>query len=71
MATELYARESRASLPGDLIAILADDGVERRRQDFSTVYATVSCPGTGELWFTFGGYPAASRGAWLPVAWPW
>ena len=71
MATELYEREPRARLPGDLIAILADDGVERRGQDLSTVYANVGCPGTGELWFTFGGYPAASRGEWLPVAWPW
>ena len=71
MATELYEHEPRARLPGDLIAILADDGVERRGQDISTVYANVGCPGTGELWFTFGGYPAASRGEWLPVAWPW
>jgi hypothetical protein len=71
MATELYEREPGARLPGDLIAILADAGVERRGQDISTVYANVGCPGTGELWFTFGGYPAASRGEWLPVAWPW
>ncbi len=71
MATELYARETRASLPEDLIAILADAGVERRCENLSTVYAAVGCPATGELWFTFGGYPAASRGEWLPVAWPW
>lgn len=71
MATDLYARESRVDLPADLIAILADDHVERRGQDFATVYANVGCPATGELWFTFGGHPAASRGEWLPIAWPW
>ena len=71
MSTELYERELRAPLPKDLIAILADDGVERRGQDIWTVYSNVACPGTGELWFTFGGYPAASRGEWLPITWPW
>jgi hypothetical protein len=71
IATELYEHELRARLPQDLIAILADDGVERRGQDLWTVYSNVACPGTGELWFTFGGYPAASGGEWLPVTWPW
>jgi hypothetical protein len=71
MATDLYAREARVDLPADLIEVLADDHVERRAQDFATVYANVGCPATGELWFTFGGHPAASRGEWLPIAWPW
>jgi hypothetical protein len=71
MATQLYEREPGARLPDDLIAILADDGVERRGEDISTVYAAVACPGAGELWFTFGGSPAASRGEWEPDAWPW
>ncbi|HEY5276336.1 MAG TPA: C45 family peptidase [Coriobacteriia bacterium] len=71
MATELYERELPASLPGDLVAMLADDGVERRRQNFATAYAAVACPGSGELWFTLGGYPAASRGVWQRVPWPW
>ena len=71
MAAELCERELPASLPGDLVAMLADDGVERRRQDFATAYAAVACPGSGELWFTLGGYPAASRGAWQRVPWPW
>jgi hypothetical protein len=71
MAAGLVGREGSPSLPGDLVAILAADGVERRGRDFATVYSTVCCPGTGELWFTFGGVPSASRGRWLPVAWPW
>lgn len=57
--------------PQDLIRILADDAVERRGTDFATVYATVCCPATGSLWFTFGGHPAASSGNWRPVPWPW
>ena len=24
-----------------------------------------------EVWYTFGGYPAASAGAWQRVEWPW
>jgi hypothetical protein len=71
MAAELYERELPASLPGDLVAMLADDGVERRGQRLTTAYAAVACPGSGELWFTLGGYPAASRGAWQRVPWPW
>jgi hypothetical protein len=71
LAAELFAREVPARLPGDLIAILADESVERRGPDFATVYAAVGCPSTGELWFTFGGTPAASRGAWQRLPWPW
>jgi hypothetical protein len=71
MAAELYARGLPASLPGDLVAMLADDDVERRGQRVTTAYAAVTCPGSGELWFTLGGYPAASRGAWERVPWPW
>lgn len=71
MATDLYGRGRPASLPGDLIAMLADDGVERRGERLATVYSAVACPGTGELWFTLGGYPSASRGAWERIPWPW
>jgi hypothetical protein len=71
MATALYARQPEISLPQDLIGIIADDRVERRGPRLTTVYSTVACPGTGRLWFTFGAFPAASRGAWEPVPWPW
>lgn len=58
-------------LPADLIGILADDEVERRAKDFVTVYSNVVCPGSGEIWYTFGGYPAASKGNWQRLDWPW
>jgi hypothetical protein len=71
MATALYARQPEISLPQDLVRILADDGVERRGPRLTTVYSTVACPGAAQLWFTFGAFPAASRGDWQPVPWPW
>ncbi|MHB0877957.1 MAG: C45 family peptidase, partial [Anaerolineae bacterium] len=51
--------------------LLADGGIEQRGADGGTVYATVACPGSGEVWFTFGGYPAASSGHWQRLPWPW
>jgi hypothetical protein len=71
LATELFAREAPGGLPENLIAILADGAVERRGPGVVTVYAAVACPSTGELWFTFEGTPAASRGAWERLPWPW
>ena len=68
---ELSTSQAAANLPGDLIRILADDGVERRGEEVVTVYSNVACPGTGEIWYTFGGYPAASKGNWQRVEWPW
>lgn len=59
------------SFPLDLIQILADDEIERRGKDVITVYSNVACPSTGELWYTFGGYPAASQGNWQRLEWPW
>jgi|GEM_PF-1389913 len=47
-----------------LKAILADDQIEKRSPDFGTVYANLYCPTTHSLWYTFGGYPAASCGRW-------
>jgi hypothetical protein len=71
MVGGLYEQLPGIRLPNELIAILADDEVERRGPDFSTVYATVACPADGSLWFTFGAFPAASRGDWKQVGWPW
>jgi hypothetical protein len=59
------------NLPADLIRILADDKIERRDGRLVTVYANVACPSTGEIWYTFGGYPAASQGNWQRLEWPW
>jgi hypothetical protein len=67
----LSASQTDPDLPADLIRILADDKIERRNTQLLTVYANVACPGTGEIWYTFGGYPAASKGNWQRLDWPW
>ena len=51
--------------------VLADDGIEARAGDSVTVYANVACPAVGEIWYTFGGHPAASVGRWERLEWPW
>ena len=58
-------------LPWALVRVLADPEVEARGEDSGTVYANVVCPGTGEVWYTLGGYPAASQGNWQRLEWPW
>jgi hypothetical protein len=58
-------------LPDDLVSVLADDGVEQWEAGYGTVYANVACPADRALWYTFGGYPAASAGHWQPLPWPW
>jgi hypothetical protein len=68
---ELSASATHLTLPADLIRILADDEIERRGSEVFTVYANAACPSTGELWYTFGGYPAASKGNWQRLEWPW
>jgi hypothetical protein len=53
------------------IRILADDKIERRINKLITAYSNVACPGTGEIWYTFGGYPSACKGNWQRLEWPW
>ena len=67
----LSASPTPPNLPADLIHILADDFIERRDETVVTVYSNVACPSTGEIWHTFGGYPAASKGNWQRLDWPW
>ncbi len=67
----LSASPMAPDLPADLIRILADDQIERRDERIVTVYSNVACPSTGEIWYTFGGYPAASQGNWQRLEWPW
>lgn len=58
--------------PGDFFALLADPRVEMRdATHLRTIYSTVCCPASGELWFCTGEAPAASRGAWSRVEIPW
>jgi len=52
-----------------LRSMLADDEVEQREPDRLTVFSTVACPATGELWFACGNGPAASSGTWSQVEW--
>lgn len=63
LVSALWAKDG-IKIQADLIAILADDGVEQRHADYGTVYANVACPSSGEIWYTLGGYPAASTGNW-------
>jgi len=71
LVENLYTAPTAPSTPTDLIRILADDEIERRNQELVTAYANVACPASGELWYTFGGYPAASAGNWGRLEWPW
>jgi hypothetical protein len=71
MENLMQALPASPNLPADLIRILADDQIERRDKDVITVYSNVACPSTGEIWHTFGGYPAASKGNWQRLEWPW
>lgn len=71
MLSELLEPGRVAEAPRDLIGILADPAVEQRGEDSGTAYANVVCPGREIVWYTFGGYPAASAGNWARVAWPW
>ncbi len=54
----------------DLIAVLADPNVEQHRENYGTVYANLYNSLSRQLWFTFGGFPAASHGNWQPVPGP-
>jgi hypothetical protein len=67
----LSTSQTSPNLPVDLIRILADDQIERRDKRLVTVYSNVACPSAGEIWYTFGGYPAASKGNWQRLEWPW
>ncbi len=71
LLSSLYSQPEPINIPADLIRILGDDEIERRYQAFATVYAAVACPHTGEIWYTFGGYPAASQGNWQRLEGPW
>ena len=63
--------QQEGSVTEQLIGLLADPGVEQQASGYGTVYAVVACPESGELHYTFGGFPAASRGRWQKLAWPW
>jgi hypothetical protein len=68
---QLYSSKHSMELPWSLVNILGDEVIERRGEDLVTVYANVACPSLGQLWYTFGGTPAASQGNWQRLPWPW
>ena len=68
--THLLAKLRPSPGPKGLIRILADPGVEQHQEDYGTVYANLCSTTARQLWFTFGGYPAASRGNWQKMPWP-
>lgn len=55
----------------ELRKVIADDQVEARGERYFTVYSNIVCPVLGDIWYTFGGYPAASEGNWQRLPWPW
>jgi hypothetical protein len=57
-------------LPESLISVLADPQIEQHEDGYGTVYANLCNPMDHQLWFTFGGYPAASQGNWQKIPWP-
>jgi hypothetical protein len=71
LVERFIAQGGSASPVRELIQILADDGIEKRTGPIMTAYSNVACPATGEIWYTFGGYPSASQGDWQKLAWPW
>jgi len=71
LARRLCESTGAVEVPRDLIRLLADPGVEVRGEEYGTVYANVACPSQGVVWYTFGGYPAASTGKWRRWPWPW
>jgi hypothetical protein len=71
LITTLVSYPDKVNIPADLIAILADPQVEAHEENFGTVCANLACPGTGQVWHTFGGFPAASKGDWHQIDWPW
>lgn len=71
LAEGLLSQERHGSPVEELIQILADDGVEARSVETVTAYSNVACPSLQEIWYTFGGFPAASHGNWQKLDWPW
>jgi hypothetical protein len=58
-------------MPDDMISILADAGIEDRREQNGTLYSNVACPTRALLWFAAGSFPAASTATWRQIEWPW
>lgn len=75
LRTALHTGEPLSAPPGSLMGLLANPDIEMHKPThLRTIYATVCRPDTGEIWFAPGqpdGTPAASRGQWQRIPWPW
>lgn len=58
-------------LPGSFISALSDPDVEQNSKLSGTVYSNICCPSKEDIWYTYGGFPAASNGNWEKVSWIW
>jgi hypothetical protein len=71
-ATEkLLSRGEFNNIPDDFIGILSNPEVEQSKEVSGTVYANVCCPEKEEIWYACGEFPAASKGKWIKINWPW
>ncbi len=68
---ELLKDKALNKLPENLIQILKHSRVEQSSKEAGTVYSNVACPGKELVWYAYGGFPAASRGTWHQLNWPW
>ncbi len=65
------ATMQRLDPPRDLVEALADPLVEMRTPvNLATIYSAACNPRTGELRFASGDCPAASKGRWRRIPWP-
>jgi len=71
LVESFFSQGGYASPVKELVRILADEAIEARNGEIVTAYSNVACPSTQEIWYTFGGYPAASHGNWQKLEWPW
>ncbi|TKJ46831.1 hypothetical protein CEE34_06830 [Candidatus Aerophobetes bacterium Ae_b3a] len=68
---ELLKDKAFDKLPENLIQILKDSKIEQSSKEAGTIYSNVACPGKELVWYAYGEFPAASRGTWHQLNWPW
>ena len=71
----LHDSADQSPQPDNLMALLADEGVEMRpgrgSEALRTIYAAVAMPSRHRVWFASGACPAASEGTWRAIRMPW
>ena len=69
--TRSLVSEGRPSCMRDFVGILSDPAIEGTGWFSGTIMSLVACPGRKLIWLSQGAYPAASRGKFRKVEWPW